>query len=140
MNTPRTIHTPALLSHEPVADLHRLNPWWNDAPAPDAPGDRRHLSGQARRLLDNGITPIIAVRGRQPANGNAVHLQTIHGLLAEGTPPQNVMSVQFNEIRSTEGLIDPILRIATWLERNAATDLFNALAHQGRPAYLTNKG
>ena len=45
------------------------------------------------------------------------------------------MSVQFNEIRPTDGLLDPILRIALWLERNVATDLSNALAHQGHHAF-----
>ena len=136
MNTPRTIHTPVPLPDELVAGLHQLNPWWNGAPAPPALGNRHHLTDQVRRLLDAGLTPIVDVSGRQPADGNAVRLQIIDDLLAERTPPRNIMSVQFNRLTSTEGLIDPILRIATWLERSVATDFFNALAHQGRHAYL----
>ena len=57
-------------------------------------------------------------------------------LLPEGVPPQNIMRVRFNKASPTEGLIDPILRIAYWLECEFATDTFNTLAHQGQTAYL----
>ena len=65
-----------------------------------------------------------------------MQLQIIGDLLAEGVPPNNIMRVQFDDLTSTEGLIDPILRIADWLEANVATDAFNNLAHQGQTAYL----
>ena len=132
LNTRQDSQFPAAL----IADLRRLNPWWAGNPAPPTPPSRRHLVERVRRRLDAGIAPIVAVRGPRQVGKTTVQLQIINDLLAEGVPPNNIMRVQFDDLTSTEGLIDPILRIADWLEENVATDTFNALAHQGQRAYL----
>ena len=126
----------APLPPELVADLRQFNPWWDDKPAPPNPSTRRHLMARARRLLDSQIAPIIAVRGPRQVGKTTIQLQIIADLLAEGVSPNNIMRIQFDELTSTEGLIDPILRIADWLEREVATDAFNNLAHQGQTAHL----
>ena len=117
-------------------DLRRLNPWWSGIQPPAIPATRRHLVQRVRRRLDSGIAPIIAVRGPRQVGKTTVQLQIISDLLAEGVPPNNIMRVQFDDLTSTSGLIDPILRIADWLEANVTTDAFNNLAHQGQTAYL----
>ena len=136
MTAPLAEHAPAPLPPELVADLHRSNPWWADKPAPPNPSTRRHLVARTRRLLDSHIAPITAVRGPRQVGKTTIQLQIIGDLLAEGVPPHNIMRNQFDELSSTEGLIDPILRIADWLEREVATDAFNNLANQDQTAYL----
>ena len=93
-------------------DLRRLNPWWSGIQPPATPATRRHLVQRVRRRLDSGIAPIIAVRGPRQVGKTTVRLQIISDLLAEGVPPNNIMRVQFDDLTSTAGLIDPILRIA----------------------------
>ncbi len=132
MNTRQHSQFPAAL----IDDLHRLNPWWSGIQPPATPATRRHLVQRVRRRLNSGIAPIIAVRGPRQVGKTTIQLQIITDLLAEGVPPNNIMRVQFDELASTEGLTDPILRIADWLEANVATDAFNNLAHQGQTAHL----
>ncbi len=132
MNTRQHSQFPAAL----IDDLHRLNPWWSGIRPPATPATRRHLVQRVRRRLNSGIAPIIAVRGPRQVGKTTIQLQIITDLLAEGVPPNNIMRVQFDELASTEGLTDPILRIADWLEANVATDAFNNLAHQGQTAHL----
>ena len=132
MNTGQHSQFPATL----MDDLRRLNPWWAGIQPPATPATRRHLVQRVRRRLDAGIAPIIAIRGPRQVGKTTIQLQIIGDLLAEGVPPNNIMRVQFDELTSTHGLIDPILRIADWLEANIATDAFNNLAHQGQTAYL----
>ena len=132
LSTRQESHFPAELAD----DLRRFNPWWTGIRPPTTPPTRRHLVERVRRRLDSGIAPIIAVRGPRQVGKTTVQLQIINDLLAEGVPPNNIMRVQFDDLTSTEGLIDPILRIADWLEQNVATDAFNNLAHQGQRAHL----
>ncbi len=65
-----------------------------------------------------------------------IQLQLIADLLDEGVLPTSILRVQFDELVSTDQLLDPILRIAYWFEENVATDRFNALDRQGHKAYL----
>ena len=132
MNTRQHSQFPAAL----IDDLQRLNPWWSGIRPPATPATRRHLVQRVRRRLNSGIAPIIAVRGPRQVGKTTIQLQIITDLLAEGVPPNNIMRIQFDELTSTAGLTDPILRIADWLEANVATDAFNNLAHQGQTAHL----
>ena len=118
------------------ADLHDLNPWWTGAPAVPIPDTRRHLVARVRRRLDTEIAPIVAVRGPRQVGKTTIQSQIIADLLDEGVPPTSIMRVQFDQLASTAGLVDPILRIANWFEHNITTDRFNALARQGHKAYL----
>ena len=132
MNTRQRSPFPAELA----ADLRRLNPWWNGNPAPPTPATRRHLVERVRWRLDAEIAPIVAMRGPRQVGKTTIQLQIINDLLDEGVPGNNIMRVRFDDLTSTVGLVDPILRIVGWLEENVASDTFNALAHQGRKAYL----
>ena len=119
-----------------VADLRRQNPWWRGDPAPVQPGPRRHLVGQMRRRLDPALAPIVAVRGPRQVGKTTAQLQIVEDLLAEGARPNTILRVQFDDLGSLRGLVDPILRIADWFEHHVAETHFNRLARAGQWAHL----
>ena len=100
------------------------------------PDTRHHLAARVCRRLDAEIAHIVAVRVPRQVGKTTIQLQIIADLLDEGVPPTSIMRVQFDQLASTAGLVDPILRIANWFEHNIAAARFNALARQGRKAYL----
>lgn len=136
MNTLLPPHTPLPLPNELVETLHQSNPWWRGQPAPPVPGMRRHLVGQVRQHLEYGITPIVAVPGPRGVGKTTMQLQIIRDLLDEDVPPRHIIRVPVDRVTVTADMLDPILRITSWVERNIAPATFNALAHQGQPAYL----
>ena len=99
------------------------------------PTTRRHLVGQVRQRLEFGITPIVAVPGPRGVGKTTMQLQIIRDLLNEGVPPHHIIRVPLDQVPVTEDMLDPILRITSWIERNVTPATFNALAHQG-PARL----
>ena len=136
MNTLLPPHTPLPLAPDLVEALHRSNPWWRSEPAPPVPATRRHLVGQIRQRLEFGITPIVAVPGPRGVGKSTMQLQMINDLLSEGVPPHHIIRVPLDQVTVTEDMLDPILRITAWIERNITPATFNALAHQGQTAYL----
>lgn len=124
------------LSMRLAADLRRLNPWWEGNPMPPQPGTRRHLVPQIRRRLEAEIAPIVIVRGPRQVGKTTAQFQIITDLLEEGVSPTSILRVQFDELESLKGIREPIIAISDWFERQIATDRFNALAHEGRKAYL----
>ena len=136
MNTPLPPYTPLPLAPDLVEVLHRSNPWWRSEPAPPVPATRRRLVGQVRQRLEFGITPIVAVPGPRGVGKSTMQLQMINDLLDEGVPPHHIIRVPLDEVTVTDDMLDPILRITSWIERNITPATFNALAHQGQTAYL----
>ena len=65
-----------------------------------------------------------------------MQLQIVQDLLDEGVPPRHIIRVPLDQVTATEDMLDPILRITAWIEHNITPATFNALAHQGQPAYL----
>ncbi len=127
---------PLPLPHELVETLHQSNPWWRDEPAPPVPTTRRNLVGQVRQRLEYGITPIVAVPGPRGVGKTTMQLQIISDLLDKGVPPHHIIRVPLDQVTGTEDMLDPILRITSWIERNITPATFNALANQGQRAYL----
>ena len=136
MNTLPPPHTPLPLPHELVETLHQSNPWWRGDPTPPVPATCRHLVGQVRQRLEFGITPIVAVPGPRGVGKTTMQLQIIRDLLNEGVPPHHIIRVPLDQVTITADMLDPILRITSWVERNITPATFNALAHQGQRAYL----
>lgn len=116
--------------------LRRLNPWWEGDPMPPQPETRRHLVARVRRLLEAEIAPIVVVRGPRQVGKTTAQFQMIADLLKEGIPARNILRVQFDELPSLRKIDEPIFAISDWFERNIAEDRFNALARDGRKAYL----
>ena len=136
MNTLLAPHTPLPLPPELVETLHHSNPWWQGEPAPPAPATRRHLVGQVRQRLEYGITPIVAVPSPRGVGKTTMQLQIIQDLLDEGVPPRHIIRVPLDQVTVTDDMLDPILRITSWIQHNVTPATFNALAHQGQTAYL----
>ena len=136
MNTLLPPHTPLPLPSELVETLHRSNPWWRGEPAPPVPATRRRLVGQVRQHLEFGITPIIDLPGPRGVGKTTMQFQTVQDLLDEGVPPHHIIRVPFDQVTVTADMLDPILRVTSWIERNITPATFNALAHQGQTAYL----
>ena len=103
---------------------------------PPQPKTRRHLVAQIRRLLEAEIAPIVVVRGPRQVGKTTAQFQIIADLLEEGVPSTNILRVQFDELASLRGTKEPILSISNWFERKITEDRFNALARDGRKAYL----
>jgi predicted AAA+ superfamily ATPase len=118
-----------------VADLRRMNPWWEGKPQRPLPGTRRHLVRSIQRRVELGLAPIVVLRGpRQIGKTTAMH-QVIEDLLSSGVEPRRIFAVQFDELRLAR-LEEPILRLVEWYERAVAQATLNELAHGGRPAYI----
>ena len=136
VNTPLPPYTPLPLPPELVETLHRSNPWWRGEPVPPVPTTRRRIVSQVRQRLESGFTPIVAVPGPLGVGKTTMLLQIINDLLDEGVPPHHIIRVPFDQLTATDDMLDPILRITAWIEHNVTPATFNALAHQGRLAYL----
>ena len=67
---------------------------------------------------------------------NHQQLRIICDLLDEGVPPHHMIRIQFDQNTVTEDMLDPILRITSWIEHGITPATFNALAHQGQTACL----
>lgn len=124
------------ITQELFSDLRRMNPWWAGEPMSPPPSTRRHLVAQIRRRLNAGIAPIVVMRGPRQVGKTTAQFQIIADLLEEGVAPQNILRVQFDELASLQQVKEPILTISSWFEHNLAEKKFNALAQDGRKAYL----
>ena len=103
---------------------------------PPQPRTRRHLVQQIRSRLEAETAPIVMVRGPRQVGKTTTQLQIIEDLLEEGVPPTSILRVQFDELASLHGIGQPILLISDWFERTMTENRFNALARDGRKAYL----
>ena len=103
---------------------------------PPQPKTRRHLVQQIRSRLEAETAPIVMVRGPRQVGKTTTQLQIIEDLLEEGVPPTSILRVQFDELASLHGIGQPILLISDWFERTMTENRFNALARDGRKAYL----
>jgi predicted AAA+ superfamily ATPase len=119
-----------------IADLRRLNPWWEGDPMPVQPEMRRHLAGQVRRSVDAGIAPFVVVRGPRQIGKTTAQFQMIQDLLDGSVDPKSILRVQFDDIDSLKLVKEPILQITDWFERFLAPERFNNMASKGQYAYL----
>ena len=76
------------------------------------------------------------MRGPRQVGKTTAQLQIIEDLLGEGTQPNTILRVQFDELGSLHDLVDPILRIADWFQHHIAGTHFNRLARAGQWAHL----
>ena len=122
-----------------VAALQRMNPWWSGDPMPDQPTTRRHLVGNMRRRLDQGLAPVVALRGPRQIGKTTAQLHLIADLLAEGVEPARILHAQFDDLVELTGftdLVSPLLRVVEWYEHAVLGVSLNRAAHDGRKAYL----
>jgi predicted AAA+ superfamily ATPase len=124
------------LSPSLIADLRRMNPWWEGQPQSVLPETRRHLVKQIHTRLTARLAPIVVVRGPRQIGKTIAQMQVVDDLLKNGVTRQNILRVQTDELESLRGIDEPILRIVEWYEANVLRETLNAAAHRRRPTYL----
>lgn len=127
------------LPAEVVANLRRQNPWWEGKPQSPLPKTRRHLVQLIRRRIGYRLAPIVVVRGPRQIGKTTTLLQVTQDLLDEGTPPLNILVVQFDQLPQLE-LKEPLLRFVDWYERDVLGKTLNQAAHDGEATYLVFDG
>jgi len=131
----RLIHQVSL-NGELIADLARMNPWWEGEAQRPLPETRRHLVRWIHRRLFQQLAPIVVVRGPRQIGKTTAQQQVIADLLAEGVSPDRILRVQFDDLLSLHDLDEPILRIIDWFEQSILGRRLNTAASSGEPAFL----
>jgi predicted AAA+ superfamily ATPase len=119
------------------AFLRETNPWWEGRPGPPLPEYRRWAFRTTLKRLEGGLAPAVVLRGPRQVGKTTLQLQIIRHLMSEkGVRPNRILRVQFDEIPSLSGLVDPVLSIARWFESRVLGSTFNEAAATGDAAYL----
>ncbi|NUN94682.1 MAG: ATP-binding protein [Candidatus Omnitrophica bacterium] len=117
--------------------LRSTNPWWEGKPGPLMPPYHRWVFHTTLRKLHSSLAPVTVLRGPRQVGKTTLQQQVIAHLIRDkGVHPNRILQVQFDEIESLSGLIDPILAIGRWFENRILGRTFNEAAHAGEPAYL----
>ncbi len=124
------------LPMELADNLSRLNPHWEGKPGPIVPTMRRWVFSRLFRLLKQGLTPSVVLRGPRRVGKTVLLRQIMEELLRQGVDPSHILYVAFDEIESLAGIKDPVLSIARWYEQRILKRTFNELARSGMSAYI----
>jgi hypothetical protein len=116
--------------------LRDTNPWWSGQPMKGQPPYRRWVFHVVRKKLASGLAPVVMVRGPRQVGKSTLQMQLIEQLLAEGHPAGRIFRVQFDELPSTRGLLDPLLAITRWFAKEILGSTFNTVARDGPPVLL----
>lgn len=119
-----------------IADLRRMNPWWEGKPQQVLPHTRRHLVAQIQSKLRARLAPIVVVRGPRQIGKTTAQLQVLQDFLDQGIPPTSILRVQCDELPELGRLSEPILRLVDWFEGGILGATLNEFAHAGKPTYL----
>jgi len=117
--------------------LRQTNPWWVEKPGRVLPPYKRWAFHLVLRKLKTGPAPALVLRGPRQVGKTTLQEQIIEHLIRnEAVAPNRILRVQFDEIPSLKGLLEPLLSIARWFESRILSQTFNEAAHEGKPAYL----
>lgn len=124
------------LAGDLVADLRRMNPWWEGKPLQLLPATRRHLVRQIQHRLRLGLAPAIVVRGPRQIGKTTAQLQVLADLLAAGVPARSIFRVQADDLPGLVSGAEPLLRLVDWYEQTILGATLNEAARRGQPTYL----
>jgi len=119
-----------------VRDLVRFNPWWQGKPGPVLPATRRSLVQTIQHRLQQGLAPVVVVRGPRQIGKTTAQQHLIQDMLASGVKPERILRVQFDELPLLAAVREPILRFVDWYETTILRRTLNEAAHAGQPAFL----
>jgi predicted AAA+ superfamily ATPase len=119
-----------------VADVRRMNPWWEDRPLPPLPVTRRHLVRAMHHRLRLRLAPIVVVRGPRQIGKTTAQLQVLQDLLGSGVSADCVLRVQCDELPAIMREREPVLRIVDWYERSVLKRTLNEAAHANQRTYI----
>ncbi len=125
-----------LLPIELVEDLQAINPWWQGKPGTPIPRFRRWAFARLMRLVEAGLTQATILRGPRRVGKTILLRQVIEELLHRGVAPTQILYVPFDATPGAQNLIEPILQMARWFERQVVGRSFNEQARDGLTTYL----
>lgn len=136
--TEKLLFNEFLFPSDTVADIRRVNPWWENKPVQELPITRRHLVEDIKNRLNKSLAPIVVVRGPRQVGKTTAQLHIIEDLLDSGIDPRRIFRVQFDDLQGLEKIAsqDPILRMVDWYEKNILKETLNEVARSGRKVYL----
>jgi hypothetical protein len=124
------------LSNDLIADLRRMNPWWEGRAQQLLPPTRRHLVSQIHSRLKTRLAPIVVVRGPRQIGKTTAQLQVLQDLLDRGVASSHLFRVQCDELPALTDTAEPILRLVDWYEATILGRTLNEAAHAGEPTVL----
>ena len=130
----------AVLPYEFIAVIERHNPWWAGKPGHEAGiyPFKRWPFRIIKKRLEDGLAPIVVIRGPRQVGKTVLQYQVIEELLRERVRPERILRIQFDELPSFSStrFKEPIFRIIDWYEKNVLKSTLNEVARKGEPAYL----
>lgn len=101
------------------------------------PPYKRWLFEYTAHKLKAGPAPVTVLRGPRQVGKTTLQEQIIHALIHEDKiDPKRIFRIQFDEIPSLKGLIEPILTLCRWFESSILNATFNEWAHRNELVYL----
>jgi len=116
--------------------LRESNPWWGGEGLFALPPIRRWAFKEVLWGVKQGLTPITVLRGPRQVGKSTIINQVIQTLLDEGVAPERIFRVQFDELPTVKGVLEPILGLTRWYAENVLGSSLNQAAWDGRQAYL----
>lgn len=117
-------------------NIRSINPWWRNESLPDLPKFHRWAFQRLRHLLDKGMAPATILRGPRRVGKTILLKQIIQYLLQKGVLPERILYVPFDELPSLEGILEPVLAVARWYEKEILKASFNVATKEGGPVYV----
>lgn len=128
---------PYTIPHDTAETIQHDNPQWQNKPGVPIPHYHRWMFHHLWRLIHNGLTPAIVLRGPRRVGKTVLMRQLIQSLLKEDRiKSQRILYIAFDDIASLGSMKDPILCIARWYEQNILKMTFNETAEKGESSYL----
>ncbi|MBM4275769.1 MAG: ATP-binding protein [Deltaproteobacteria bacterium] len=127
----------AALPRELESFLVETNPWWQGKPMRPLPPFKRWLFEPTLQRVKAGLAPVTVLRGPRQVGKTTLQEHIIDHLLhKEQVPPKRIFRVQFDELPTLKGLVDPILSLCRWFEGRVLGGSFNEWARRGEPVFL----
>jgi hypothetical protein len=125
------------LPKELEAFLFDTNPWWQQKPMRPLPPFKRWLFEPTLQRVKTGLAPVTVLRGPRQVGKTTLQEHIIDHLLhQENVNPNRIFRVQFDDLPTLKGLVDPILSLGRWFEDRILKGSFNEYARKEEPAFL----
>ena len=119
------------------AFLFDSNPWWRQKPMRPLPPFKRWLFKPTLQRVKTGLAPVTVLRGPRQVGKTTLQEHIIDHLLhQENVNPRRILRIQFDELPTLRGLVDPILSLCRWFEERILKGTFNEFARREEQAFL----
>lgn len=121
-----------------VRDIFTMNPWWGGNYPKKVPKYKRHIYQALYEKFTKGKLQILALRGPRQVGKTTLQEQMINELLygKRLVGAEQILRIQFDDIKSLNQISDPIITIIDWYEKNIIKDTINNYTRQKKPVYI----